>query len=239
MTDHLLRNVAMFEKLSDEALAEVEAALGTRKLAAGEVLFNQGDPGDELIIVQEGKLAIYVPDDGKPAAGQPIRLFGPGGLLGEMVLVDQKPRSLSARAEEASVILTLHRDAFHHLVSESPQFSLALMANLSGRVRYTTDFLSEVREWVQHMSEGNYQAGMKTEAANKYSDPSLATLAAEFAQMAAKVKEREDTLRQEVAVLRIEIDEAKRKEESSQIMGSEYFRNLRAKVKELKRKDEE
>lgn len=238
MLNASLRNVAMFAQLSDEALTEVESELQSRKLVAGEILFNQGDPGDALIIVQEGKLAIYAPEAGKPAVGQPIRIFLPGSQMGEMALVDQKPRSLSARAEEPTVVLMLNKQAFQNLLSRNPQLSLALMADLSGRIRYTTDFLSEVRDWVQCITEGNYQAGTKPDFVSKYRDPTLATLAAEFAQMAARVKEREDTLKQEVAMLRIEIDEAKRKEEASQIMDSDYFRNLRAKVKNLRQKED-
>ena len=239
MAEISLQNVAMFALLSDDDLAEVTAALQPRSLSAGEVLFNQGDPGTELIIVKEGKIAIYAPDPGLPASGQPIRVFTSGGLLGEMALLDQKPRSLSARAEEPSTILALSREAFNQALARSPQISLPLMSGLSDRIRYTTDFLGEVRQWVQRITDGNYQQGSTLESNSSYQDPTLATLAAEFAQMAARVKEREDTLRQEVAMLRIEIDEVKRKEEASQIMDSEYYRSLKDKVKNMRRQKDE
>lgn len=202
------------------------------------MLFNQGDPGDELILVTAGKLAIYSPEGGSPAKGQPIRLFTAGSMLGEMALIDHQPRSLSARAEESSTILALSRPDFERLLAENPQMSTAIMSGLSERIRYTTDFLGEVRQWVQRITEGNYQAGIEVAAAKKYSDPSLATLAAEFSKMAAQVKEREDSLKQEVAMLRIEIDETKRKEDASQIMNSDYYRDLKARVKEMRQKKE-
>jgi CRP-like cAMP-binding protein len=238
MAEIALNQIALFAQLPAEALAELERLLQPRTLAAGEVLFNQGDPGSELIIVQEGQLAIYAPEPGEPAKGQPIRVFTSGGMLGEMALVDQQPRSLSARAETAATILALRREDFQRLVAENPKMSAALMGGLSERIRYTTDFLGEVRQWVQRITEGNYQAGMPIEDSGKYKDPTLATLAAEFSAMAAQVKQREDTLKQEVAMLRIEIDEKRRKEEASQIMDSEYYRSLKEKVRSMRQKKE-
>lgn len=233
-----LRTIPLFASLTDEGLAEVEAALQTRSLAAGDVLFNQGDRGDELIIVESGKLAIYKPDQGAPAKGQPIRTFTAGSMLGEMALIDQKPRSLSARAEESTTILALSLTAFRSLLASNVEISLTLLSGLSDRIRYTTDFLNEVQGWVGRITEGNYTAGAAVESQSQYPDPTLSTLAANFAQMAARVKEREDTLRQEVAMLRIEIDESKRKEDAGQIMDSDYYRNLKDKVRNMRQKKE-
>ncbi len=238
MSVNMLKNNPMFAQFTDQALQEIEVLFKPRALAAGEVLFNQGDPGSELILVTAGKLAIYAPDAGAPARGQPIRLFTSGSMLGEMALIDQQPRSLSARAEEDSTLLTLSRADFERLMLENPKLSNAMMAGLSERIRYTTDFLGEVRQWVHRITEGNYQANIEMDASRKYQDPTLATLAAEFSKMAAQVKEREENLKQEVAMLRIEIDQTKRKEEASQIMDSDYYRNLKAKVKEIRQKKE-
>jgi len=63
-------------------------------------------------------------------------------------------------------------------------------------------------------------------------------LAAEFAQMAARVQEREETLRKEVAQLRIQIDESKRKQEAQSIMDSDYYKSLKEKAKKLRQKNE-
>ncbi len=239
MPEIALNRIALFAQLPAEALAEVEGLLQPRALAAGEILFHQGDPGDELIIVQDGQVSIYVPEPGAPEKGQPIRVFTSGGMLGEMALVDQQPRSASARAETAAHILTLRRDDFQRLVAENPDMSAALMGGLSERIRYTTDFLGEVRQWVQRITAGDYQAGMAVEDSGKYQDPTLATLAAEFSAMAAQVKQREETLKQEVAMLRIEIDEARRREEASQIMDSDFYRSLKEKARSMRQKKDD
>lgn len=228
-----LKDVAIFAHLSRQSLAEVEAALQPRRLAAGEILFNQGDPGDELIVVAEGGVAIFVPVADTPGGGQPIRIFHPGEVLGEMALIDQKPRSVSARADGETLILTLNGENFRRILGQNPDLALAVMSSLSDRIRYTTDFLGEVRGWVRRMAEGNYQVSDPAEGGG-YQDKTLASLAAEFAQMAAQVQQREETLRKEVAQLRIEIDEVKRRQEAERIMGSEYYRNLKERARVLR-----
>jgi CRP-like cAMP-binding protein len=233
-----LKNIPMFAQLTDKALEEIAGQFRPQTLATGQVLFNQGDPGNELILVTSGKLVIYAPEAGAPARGQPIRQFTDGGILGEMALIDSQPRSLSARAEEPSTILTLSKPDFERLLDENHRISRAMMAELSERIRYTTDFLGEVRQWVQHITEGNYQAGDEMISSRQHKDPHLAVLAAEFSRMAAQVKEREENLKQEVAMLRIEIDETKRREDARQIMDSDYYRSLKERVKEIRQKKE-
>ncbi len=233
----MLRKVALFSELPDTTLAEIAAALKSRNLAAGEILFNQGDPGEELIIVAEGRLSIFAPTGGPGQPIQPIRIFQTGDLLGEMALIDRKPRSLSCRAESASRVLALHGEDFRRLLAQNPAIALAVMSGLSDRIRYTTDFLSEVRKWVKVIAEGSYRPDSAL-ANGTYTDPTLATLAAEFTQMAARVQEREELLRQEVSQLRIEIDQARRKQEFEQITGSDYYRQLKEKPQNIRRQNE-
>lgn len=237
MLEATLKEMSLFSQLPDSALAEMAAALLPRRLAAGEILFNQGDPGDELIIVEQGSIAIFVPTEGAPGEGQPIRIFHAGELLGEMALIDRKPRSASARAEEPSMIRTLNGEKFRALLNQNADMAFSVMAGLSDRIRYTTDFLGEVRQWVKRIAEGNYQAPAGVEA-RAYHDQTLAELAAEFARMAALVRDREETLRREVAQLRIEIDQVKRHQEADRIMGSEYYKSLKEKAQSLRKREE-
>jgi CRP-like cAMP-binding protein len=230
-----LSKVTLFSRLSDKSLAEVANGLKSRQLSAGEILFNQGDPGDELVIVAEGKVAIFVPVNGAPGGGQPIRIFQAGEMLGEMALIDQKPRSVSARAEEPTKILTLSGKDFRRLLTQNPEMAFSVMAGLSDRIRYTTDFLGEVRLWIRRIAEGEYQTQGVVEG-SMYQDQTLAALAEEFARMAARVHEREELLRHEVAQLRIEVDEVKRKQEAARIMGSDYYKELKEKAKQLRQR---
>jgi len=234
--DISLRDIPLFNNLSDSTLDEIERALESRSLETGEILFNQGDPGDELILVQGGEISIFAPIEGSAGNERPIRVFKPGEMLGEMAIIDKQPRSLSARAEEASTILTLGQKKFQELLGENPEMSLAVMAGLNDRIRYTTDFLSEVREWVQRIASGSYQSSELAEESDKYEDETLSTLAAEFAQMAAQVQEREEELRKEVLELRIAIDESKRKQDVEEILDTEFYRDLKAQAKSMKKR---
>jgi len=154
-----------------------------------------------------------------------------------MALIDRRPRSLSARTVEPTHLLVLRGDSFRRLVRDDPAVALAVMSGLSDRIRYTTEFLSQVRHWVGRMSAGKYKgeqfaremqdwvrqmggggpsqapaapAGQVPAAPAGqvigYRDETLATLAAEFAQMATQVREREEALQRQVEQLRIEID---------------------------------
>jgi CRP-like cAMP-binding protein len=240
MTNNIsLKNIPMFGRLSDETLAEVYAALKSRNLKTGEVVFNQGDEGDELIVVEQGEISIFAPIVDGEGTEKPIRIFGPGEVLGEMALIDQKPRSLSARAEKETVILTLGVKEFKNLLSDNPEMAFSVMSGLNERIRYTTDFLSEVRKWVQRVADGDYQHDEIAGSGDKYKDETISSLAAEFAQMTARVQEREDELRKEVIKLQIEVDEKKRKQDVAEILDSDYYRSLKEKAKQMRQRKQD
>jgi CRP-like cAMP-binding protein len=232
----LLKRIAIFKSLPKKAIEQVADGLKTRTLQAGEVLFNLGDPGDEMVIVRRGKIAIYVPDADNPQSGQVLRIFRSGDILGEMALIDRQPRSASARAETRAVIPILDIATFKHLIENHPEVAMGVMSGLSGKIRYTTDFINEMSLWMKKLADGNYQG---IEAPADLQDSSLSALAAEFVRMATQVREREEKLQQEVAQLRIEIDETKRHQEVTQITTSDYYISLKEKLKALREEEDE
>lgn len=229
-----LKSILMFNRLPGAALTEVAATLKSRVLAAGEILFMMGDPGNDLFIVNTGRIAIYTPNPEKPGDEHPIRIFEAGEALGEMAIIDNQPRSLSARALETTEVRVLTGDEFRRLLRDYPDMALAVMGGLNDRIRYTTDFLSEVREWIQRVAVGQYDRSFT--ASKDYQDHSIENLAAEFAQMAAQVQQREEELRREVQELRIEINEAKRQKQLEEITETDYFQTLQSKAKTLRRR---
>ncbi|MCA2002357.1 MAG: cyclic nucleotide-binding domain-containing protein [Chloroflexi bacterium] len=232
----LLKSIPLFQSLPPEALQQLAEELKTRALQAGEILFHLGEPGNEMIIVRRGKIAIYMPEEGNPGGGHALRIFKSGEILGEMALIDRLPRSTSARAETDAVIAALDFEAFQRLLQSHPEVSMDVMSGLSGRIRYTTNFIGEMRRWIQKMAEGKYQ---EIKAPEEVADGSLAALAADFVRMAAQVREREEKLQREVIQLRIEIDETKRRQEVARITGSEYYINLKEKLKALREENDE
>lgn len=227
-----LKQIPLFQHLSERETTHLLESLEQRTLPTGSILFNMGDPGDELYIVGEGRVAIYVPSAETPGSEQPIRIFEAGEALGEMALIDHQPRSLSARTLEPTTLFVLTGEEFQRLLIAQPELALSVMMGLSDRVRYTTEFLNEVRSWVQRVAQGNYDRAWRP--AWDYTDPSIAALAAEFTQMAAQVQQREEALRRELAQLRIEIDETKRKRHVEEIVETDYFQTLQAQARRLR-----
>jgi CRP-like cAMP-binding protein len=199
-----LENVTMFRRLAPERLAEVRAALERRDLPADQLLFSQGDAGDELFVVEEGCVAIFAPSTDQPLEGRPIRLFRAGDVLGEMALIDRQPRSLSARTVEPTRLLVLQGDHFRRLVRDDPEMAFAVISGLNDKMRYTTEFLSQVRHWVERMSAGKYetdeflrqmQAWVRQVSEGQYDEPSTAVSPGAPAKWAGtKIGYRDETL---------------------------------------------
>jgi CRP-like cAMP-binding protein len=237
--DFKLHDVPLFSQFSDDMMGEVIAELKEKILQKDDILFNQGDSGEELYIVKSGSIAIFSPSSQDKTKGQAIRVFKKGDMLGEMAILDQKNRSASARAEEDSIVLALNGKKFQRMMDDNFALSLGVMRGLSDRIRYTTDFLEKVKYWVGKMTVGDYQSVSGSSEVEKFQDKSLDSLAVEFAKMAANIKAREDKLRQEVVELRIEIDEVKRQQEARSIMDTDLFKELRIKAKQMRDMDDD
>jgi CRP/FNR family transcriptional regulator, cyclic AMP receptor protein len=99
-----------------------------RTVAAGAVLFREGDYGDEMFAVVSGAIDIAI--DGALA-----ETVGPGGIVGELALVDDAPRAGSAVARSDSVVVPVARQRFLDLVERHPTFALQVMRIMSDRLR--------------------------------------------------------------------------------------------------------
>jgi CRP-like cAMP-binding protein len=136
-----LRASALFRRLGEAALARVADLMTRRRYRRGEVIFHEGDPGDALHLILEGRVKIgRVSADGDEAI---VASLGPGDAFGELVLLDGAPRSATATALEATETLTLAREAFVQLVDDDPGFRWALFAGIAQHHRRLTDQLAE------------------------------------------------------------------------------------------------
>ena len=114
----------------------------TRTFQNLEVIFEEGSNGDEMYIVHSGTIKLVK----KSTAGEMvIATIQPGEFFGEMALVDNAPRSVSAVAgAEQTRLLALDRDKFLFLVSHQPAFALTIMHVLCQRIREMNQRLSEI-----------------------------------------------------------------------------------------------
>ena len=95
---------------------------------AGQVVFQQEDRGDFMYAVLEGEIDILVGD-------QLIDTVGPDGIFGEMALIDDGPRSATARAKTACKIVPVTQHRFTFLVQQTPFFAIEVMRLMSERMR--------------------------------------------------------------------------------------------------------
>jgi CRP/FNR family cyclic AMP-dependent transcriptional regulator len=114
-------------------LASLQAGLGDQALVRyerGKVIMVAGQTGALMYVVLEGRVAISI-------RGAVIERVGPGGVFGEMALVDQSPRSANAAAETDCALLAINRAVFLNLVKSDPTFGVSLLAATAERVRNT------------------------------------------------------------------------------------------------------
>jgi uncharacterized membrane protein len=134
----LLQAVPLFRGLDEERLRRISARLAERRLSAGELLFREGDPGDVLYVVAEGEIEIFL---GTGTREQRLRLLGPGSYLGELALLDDVPRSTSARATRPAWLLVGSRDLVMAEVLSTPEASRAMLAEMGRRLRSATSMV--------------------------------------------------------------------------------------------------
>ena len=114
-------------------LAGLQASLGdqaTVRYERGKVIMVAGQTGALMYIVLEGNVAISI-------RGAIVERVAPGGVFGEMALIDQSPRSANAAAETDCALLAINRQVFLNLVKSDPGFGISLLSSMAERVRAT------------------------------------------------------------------------------------------------------
>jgi CRP/FNR family transcriptional regulator, cyclic AMP receptor protein len=119
----------VFDKDMVAALAK---GLGHNAMArhnAGAPIFKEGSAGALAYVVLEGRVALSIQD-------RVVQRVGPGGIFGEMALIDQSTRAASAVAETDCALVSINRAVFINLVKANPEFGAALLGAVAGRMRF-------------------------------------------------------------------------------------------------------
>jgi CRP-like cAMP-binding protein len=126
-TDERLARIPLFEGLSKKQLSQVSSLMTPLDLKAGKVLARQGEIGREFLILLEGE--VDVARDGKI-----IAVRGPGDFIGEIALLDNRPRTATVTARTDVVVEVLNRGEFASLLAEAPELSSQVMATMARRL---------------------------------------------------------------------------------------------------------
>ena len=96
---------------------------------AGDTVFKEGEPGDQMYVVLEGEVDIFV-------HGKVVETVGVDNFLGEMALIDSRPRSATAVAKTDCKLAPINQNRFKFLVQQTPHFALHLMQGMAERLRH-------------------------------------------------------------------------------------------------------
>lgn len=130
----LLRQVPMFAELAPDHLEDLAAVVVEKHFQPGADLCREGDAGDAVFLLVKGKVKVFTGGVGD----RPERVLselGPGACIGEMAVFDAAPRSATVRAVERTRALTLPGADFKGLLSERPEMSQVIIAELVRRMR--------------------------------------------------------------------------------------------------------
>jgi CRP/FNR family cyclic AMP-dependent transcriptional regulator len=135
----ILSRTPIFEGLPRRLLGRLAVQLFEKRYAPGEVIFQQGDPGKGLFIILDGEVEIF--RETKEGERR-LASLGPSTAFGELALIDDLPRSATARASAPSCLLILYRSHFEALVAGEKGIALVVMQNLlrtlAGYIRATS-----------------------------------------------------------------------------------------------------
>lgn len=139
---HLLSAIPLFAGLEIAVLDELLAASRVRLFPKGQVLCSEGDPGDDLLLLEEGRVRI----SRYAAGGREVVLAEVGAPLafGEIALIDDAPRTATLIAVTGIRVRFLPRQSVIRLAEGNPRVALAMLRSMAAMVRATNDQLADV-----------------------------------------------------------------------------------------------
>lgn len=132
-SSHRLGEVPLFARLSPSALDALARLSRVRRYPQGQVLCNEGDPGDALLVLEEGQLRISRFTVGGEEAV--LAVVDPPAAVGELALLDGAPRSASIIAQRPVTMRMVPRSVFLDLIAREPGVVDGLLHTLAGMVR--------------------------------------------------------------------------------------------------------
>lgn len=131
----ILSGVELFDGLNERELNQIAALFEKQTLQRGELLAEQGTPGEALYLVSQGFVEVIVENEDRP--DQVVINLGTGQIIGEMSLVDQGPRSATVRAiSNPTVVHCIHRSDFEELCEENNHIGYIVMRNIAADLSF-------------------------------------------------------------------------------------------------------
>jgi CRP/FNR family cyclic AMP-dependent transcriptional regulator len=140
-----LREVPLFSDLLEADLAILVNDFRLREYHRDEIIFHQGDHGSDLYVVMQGKVRIFKTS---PSGSETsINIFCVGDILGEFAVIDDQPRSATAKAIEPCTMLEMTQARFLQRMREMPDLALGLARLLAGKLRWTAAYAETIAQY--------------------------------------------------------------------------------------------
>ena len=138
----ILGQTSLLRSVPEQDLKAAAAASRLRSYRRGQVVFTRSDPGDTVIVVVSGRVKVTV----RSADGGELTLaiIGPGGVLGELGVVDGGPRSADAETLEACQLLLVPRETIRDLCTRVPAAGQALTSSIAATLRRLTEATADL-----------------------------------------------------------------------------------------------
>lgn len=130
---HVLALVPYFVGLSESELEEVHAAFTARHMLAGNALVAAGDPAESLFVIVSGRVKLV--SDGADGSELMVDVLGPGDYFGALPLLGQSANEQRAEAITGGCVLVTSTDAFGSIVTRFPTVAVAVLEDVSSRLR--------------------------------------------------------------------------------------------------------
>lgn len=128
-----LRNVAVFTLLTDQQLELIAQNISKIELPSNDVFIEQDAITDTAYLIISGAVKVYrISEDGEEII---LDTKGPGEIVGEMALLDGKPRSAYVETIKDSSFFTLHKEKFLEIINQNPQISINIIKHLVLQIR--------------------------------------------------------------------------------------------------------
>ena len=141
-TESVLRRAPLFDGLDDEGARALRRQMAEVKLSRGEHLFLEGDDGDALYVVIEGKMKLTrAAADGRENL---LSVIGPSEMFGELSLFDPSPRTASATAITDATLAGLAHDDLRTWLASRPEVAMHMLRALAQRLRRINDIKADL-----------------------------------------------------------------------------------------------
>lgn len=140
--DDALMQAPLFSALDAEAATALRASMVESRLPRGDVIFAEGEPGDRMYVILDGKVKLgHTSVDGRESL---LAVLGPGEVFGELSLFDPGPRTATATAVTDVVVIGLGHDNLRPWLAGRPEVAESLLQALAQRLRRTNETLADL-----------------------------------------------------------------------------------------------